>query len=500
LSSIEPRPARIKKNDSLLGEYLDLWEQDMDVFAQRRTHQRAVLLGLSQLACLGPHTVTGLLATAGKQDVDWSADYRLFSQDRWDCQRLFDSVLQGVVDFLAPDGPLVCALDDTLLSKTGSRIPDVAYRRDPLSPAFHTNFIRGQRFLEIAALLPADSSGSCGARGIPVRYQPAPSLPKASARDSQDEHLRTAKLRRSYNLSTLGRDAMAATRAQLDLLPEGSRRPLVMAVDGSYTNQTVLRGLPPRTILIGRIRKDAKFFAPVEEGPPASRGRPPRYGPPLPTPEALRQDDRVPWQTVAAFASGKRHDFRVKTLAPVLWAKAGTGLPLRLVVIAPVSYRLRKGSKLLYRQPAYLICTETTLPIEKVLQDYLWRWEIEVDHRDQKQLIGVGEAQVRNLDSARREPVFAVACHAKLLLAAARHYGTDATRSNLPLPKWQRNGKSGRVTTSDLIRQIRQDVWADALQEVQEHYGHFVTDTESATKCLKFELPLQGALDHAATG
>jgi hypothetical protein len=29
-----------------------------------------------------------------------------------------------------------------------------------------------------------------------------------------------------------------------------------------------------------------------------------------------------------------------------LWKKAGSTLPLRLVVVAPVGYRLRKGSKL----------------------------------------------------------------------------------------------------------------------------------------------------------
>jgi hypothetical protein len=45
---------------------------------------------------------------------------------------------------------------------------------------------------------------------------------------------------------------------------------------------------------------------------------------------------------VTAFAVGKRHTFQVKTLAPVLWKKAGAALPFRVVVIAPVVDRLRE--------------------------------------------------------------------------------------------------------------------------------------------------------------
>ncbi len=184
----------------------------MDVFAQQRTHQRAALLAVSQLACLGRHTVTGLLATAGKQHQDWSADYRLFSRDRWDAQRPFDSVLGGVLGFLAPDAPLVAAMDDTLLRKTGPKIQDVAYRRDPLSPPFHTNLVRGQRFLQVSAMLPTRPQGSAAARAVPIRYQPAPPLPKASRRDSESQRTEVRKLAKTYHPDYNKDDPKAAER------------------------------------------------------------------------------------------------------------------------------------------------------------------------------------------------------------------------------------------------------------------------------------------------
>jgi hypothetical protein len=349
-------------------------------------------------------------------------------------------------------------------------------------------------------MLASNPKGLCAARAIPARYQPAPPLPKPSGRSTEGERQEYHKLRRSYNLSTIGRDAIAATRRQLDAQEGGQARVLVIGVDGSYTNQTVLRGLPERTTLIGRIRQDAHLFHPVESTPPADRGRPRQYGSPLPTPKALAGDPAHPWQPVRAFAAGNVHEFRVKTLATVLWAKAGPKLPLRLIVIAPLGYRLRKGQRLLYRQAAYLICTDPDMPVEQAVQDYLWRWGIEVDHRDEKQLIGVGEAQVRCLDSARREPTFAVACYAKLLLAAAQRYGPDATQGQLPLPKWRRNRPPTRLTTGDLVRQIRQDLWGEALRQVERNYSHFVNATGLDMNGPKFEFSLRGAIDHAATG
>lgn len=107
----------------------------MNAFAQQRTARRAQRLGLSQLACLGRHTVTGLLCAGGRQERDWSADYRFFAQSPWQVADLFVPVWSGLLELLGPGEPFVAAMDDTLLKKTGTKIPGVAYRRDPLKNA-----------------------------------------------------------------------------------------------------------------------------------------------------------------------------------------------------------------------------------------------------------------------------------------------------------------------------------------------------------------------------
>jgi hypothetical protein len=103
-----------------------VWDESRTSVAQGRTAQRARRLGVSQLACLGRHTISGLLCASGRQLVDWSADYRLFARDIWQVHRLFEPLVRGVLDFLPPGAPFVTALDDTHLPKSGAHTPGVA--------------------------------------------------------------------------------------------------------------------------------------------------------------------------------------------------------------------------------------------------------------------------------------------------------------------------------------------------------------------------------------
>jgi hypothetical protein len=471
----------------------------MEAFAQQRTADRAHRLGLCQLACVGRHTITGLLYTSGRQFADWSADYRLFSRDRWDTAELFVPIIQGILDQSADDGPFVAAMDDTFIHKTGTKIPGTGYGRDPMSPPFQVNLIRGQRFLQLSGILPPQ--GLAGpARAIPIRFEHVPPVPKPPKNASEQDQQAYRDRKKIENLSTRGVQTLHQVRRELDERHEAGKRRFIVGVDGSYTNKTVLKNLPERTVLVGRIRKDAELFYPPRPEDQAAVGTKKRYGQPAPTPDQLRQDDTVPWQEVTAFAAGKLHAFRVKTLAPILWKKGGPTLPLRLVVVAPVGYRLRKGSKLLYRQPAFLICTDPDLPLEQLLQDYLWRWQIEVNHRDEKQIIGVGEAQVRSPESVGRQPTFAVASYSTLLLAAAQELQIPATPTALAPPKWQAGQPRLRLSTQELIRQLRSEVWDYAINTLCGNSDHFATTTPSVTKCPESQLPAASALLYAATG
>ena len=443
--------------------------------------------------------MAGLICAAGRQADDWSADYRLFARDRWDADDLFAPVVRGALQMLPDTAPLVAALDDTRLPKSGRKIPGVGYGRDPMSPPFHVNLVPGQRFVQLSAMVPGGPAPS-PARGVPVRFHHQPPVPKPKPSASDEEKKAYRQRCAQNNLSTCGRDQIRQLRQEMDDRHHARHRKLVVSGDGSYTNKTVLRALPDRTTFIGRIRKDAKLhhLPRPEQQPPVGSKR--RYGDVAPTPEALRKDDRVPWRGVEAVASGKTHTFRVKELMPVLWRKAGADLPVRIVVIAPVGYRLRRGGKLLYRRPAYLLCTDLTLPIQELLQYYLWRWDIEVNHRDEKQLIGVGQAQVWSPQSVDRQPALAVASYAYLLLAALRVYGINERGPAIPVPKWQANQATQRVSTQKLLQTLRSEIWADVMTRFDKDSNDFVTAAKRSTKPQESEVPLETAVIFARAG
>jgi DDE superfamily endonuclease len=451
----------------------------MEAFGQVRTWKRAFRLGISQLLCLGRHTVTNLLCTAGRQGVDWSADYRLYSQDDWQVEGLFAVVLRQVAMRLPPGRPLVLAMDDTHLKKTGRHIPGAGYRRDPLSPAFACNLIWAQRFLQVSAAL-YDTLGPAAARCIPLAYEHAPSIPHPRKADPPEKWKEYRRQRKLKNLSTQGLERLRRLRQQMDAMPEAAGRRLLVTVDGSYTNKTVLRGLPPETTLIGRVRKDISLFAPAWSKSRRGELRR-RYGSPLATPEQLRRDEAVAWHGVRAYAAGAVREFRVKTLSPVLWKKAGPQQVLQLMVVAPLGYRLRQNSRLLYRQPAFLLCTDPQLPEDELLQYYLWRWGVEVNHRDEKQIVGVGQAQVTNERSAWRQPALAVFSYALLLLAAADTWGVAALDATVPLPKW-RSRHPGTMSTQQMVQQLRKEAWAYALNDLAQSNDDFVIGAAEATK------------------
>lgn len=220
------------------------------------------------------------------------------------------------------------------------------------------------------------------------------------------------------------------------------------------------------------------------------------YGTPI-TPEQFRQDESVGWSSVRIYAAGREHDCEVRQLLPLLWRTSGRKLPLRLIVIRPLAYRKSKRSRLLYRQPAYLITTDLDTPLEQLVQAYFWRWDIEVNHRDEKQLIGLGHAQVRSPRSAERVPAFAVACYAILLISAARCFGLAASAPVIALPKWiaRSTHKPVRLPTRQLMRRLRSEHRASSLDP--PNFDDFATAVARHLKLPKNALSLTQALSYA---
>jgi hypothetical protein len=434
----------------LIHALLSILDQMKEAFVDLRVRRRVVDLAMGLICGDKPKTITSALEWLAVQDEQWSPAYRMLSEARCSRDKIFAPILQGVMQ-LHPDPsiPLFVGQDDTLIRKSGRKIPGTSIARDPLSPPFHPNLVLGQRFLQTSVMVNL-RPGERPSRAIPVRFAHAPPL-KPPPRASAEVREAIRKERKHNNISRRASQELHQLRVDIDQLPRGVEYTIIDAVDGGFANSSFLRDLPERTVAVARIRKDASLRALLA---PQERKGNRKYGEKLPSPEQYLQDPSVPWQTMSVFVAGAQRTLRYKIVEPVCWPKATLDMPLRLIVIKAAGYRMRKGSNLLYRQPAYLICTSLTMNIEHIIQAYLARWEVEVSFRDEKTGLGVGQAQVWNPCSVERTPAFIVACYGALLLATIKHCGDERTDEFGSLPAWRTDTPS-RPSLRDIIRLVR---------------------------------------------
>jgi hypothetical protein len=437
----------------LLDALLDLLEGWRAVFPQKRTLARAVRLALAQVLAPGTRAISRLIAACGLDQRDWSADYRVYSRSPWAQRDLFRTPLAAGLAYFSGHDHISVAGDFTHVPKTGRHIPGTFCMRDPLSPPYHVNLIHGLRFIQYTLLLPLyeKSGNEDGAppRSVPVCFDPVPVLPKPGRKADEKEvaDYKVALRKRPANRTALA--SLKGLRADLD--EAGARdKTLLTALDAGFCNRVFFGEKIDRVELVARCRKDARLCHPA---PPESRRV---YSDTSFTPESVRLDESLPWKTGVFFHGGAWRTLRYKEVSEVLWQSGARRRKLRLIVLAPVPYRNSTHGKTHYRQPAFLLSTDLKRPVEALIQCYLDRWQIEVNHREEKSTFGVGDAQVRNVRSVPRQPAFTVAVYALLLLAAQKAYGGGRGEAYVPLPKWRKTAR--RPSGLDIVSQIRREM------------------------------------------
>ena len=432
----------------LLTAWLEIAAEWERVFPQARTWRRAVRQGLGSLVCIGRRCLSRIIWANGGQHRSWSAEYFLHSRCAWEPQELFAPILrQGLA--WCPGRLVGVAVDDTRLPKTGRCIPQAFYQRDPMSPPFHVNLMLGLRFLQAALLVPLHRRAPLHTRALPIRFQEVSRVKKPSRRAEPTEWQQYRQAVKQHNLSQRFVQMMHELRTALDAAG-GAAKTLVLAGDGSFCNRTCLRAVEARTVLIVRARKDAVLCGRAVQD---SR----RFYAPTPyTPEQVRQDDNRPWQQTKVCYGGKRRKIRYKEVTDVYWRGGARRRPLRLIVVAPTPYRKRKSSRRYYRDPAYLLTTDRHNRAKALLQIYFDRWQIEVNHRDEKDTLGVGQAQLWNPIGVPKQPVLSVAAYSALLLASLNAYGADRGAVYAALPKWRR--RAHRPSCLDMVTLLRKEM------------------------------------------
>ena len=432
----------------LLRSWLEITAGWRSAFPQQRSFERALTQALGSLCALGRRTLSRAIFALGRQHLDWSAEYKLQARCQWQPEALFQPILNRALPF-CKGRYLAVAIDDTRLRKTGKRIPGVRYGRDPMSPPFHCNLVLGLRFLQCSLLLPLYRDSKAAPRALPVRFVEVPVLERPRRSASQEQW---AEYRRQQKLTSLSHAAVAGWAGLRTAADEAgaSHKTLMLVGDNSFCNRIAFRAAHERVQILARARKDIRLCHRAASGSRAF------YGGHKFTPEQVRQDPSVAWAKVRVFYGGHWRKLRYKQLTPVWWQSGSGRRPVRLLILAPIAYQPPGRRRKYYRDPAYLLTTDLQATARELIQMYLDRWQIEVNHREEKDTLGVGQAQLRSLRSVPRQPAFVVAAYSALLLAALVAFGPHRTTAFAALPKWRKH--ASRPSCLDLVTLLRNEL------------------------------------------
>lgn len=428
---------------NLLKALLMIFAMWRPAFCKTAAFTRAKELAFACLCASGRKTITSMAIFLGRSDRLPIADYKFYSDYKWNVEDLFDPIIELSAQHI--EGEYIhFAADDTKVHKTGKKIPYAGWQVDPLGPKFQTNLIWALRYLQISILLPLyTNSENTPARSIPVRFTAAPSVKKPGKKATKEELETYKQLSKKHNLSTTFVEEIKQLRKSVDAKGLAAKT-MVISCDGSFCNRNCMPINDPRIVIVARCRKDAKLCRPSTNARKV-------YDDTKFTPEEIRKDENIPWLKKEFFYGGQWREIRYKEMSNVLWENGTKRMALRLIVLAPLPYV--RGGKRNYRNPAYLLATSVEVPVKVLIQSYFDRWQIEYNHRDEKSILGVGEAQVWNEESVKKQPAFHVAVYGALLMANVVAYKDQVHPDFGERPKWRKKPK--RNTCRALVGLLR---------------------------------------------
>jgi hypothetical protein len=432
----------------LLSCWLDIVAEWRSAFPQTRTWRLAVGQGLGTLVAFGRRTLSRALCALGLQHQDWTSAYRLHARSDWNPNALFQPIIRRALPW-CKGRYVALAIDDTRIRKTGRKIPTVAYHRDPMSPKFHVNLMLGLRFLQVGLLVPLYRHDKAAPRSLPVRFDEVPPVKRPRRKATQEDWDAYRAASKQHNLSTRSVEIIKGLRTSVDDAGRSGKKLLIVG-DNSFCNHTLFTAAFERTEIIARARRDLRLCLPA----PAGSHR--VYDAVKFTPQEILQDAQKAWQKVRVFYAGNWRKMRYKEVRGVLWQNGARQRPLRLFVIAPIPYHVPGRKRPHQRDAAFLLTTDLNGSARELLQPYFDRWQIEVNHREEKDTLGIGQAQLRSAKSVPRQPAFAVASYSAVLLAALQCFGVHRDRHFEPLPKWRRNAT--RPSCLDLVTLLRKEI------------------------------------------
>lgn len=388
-------------------------------------YANALVVFVGWVRCTGRRAVTeALLATDVARRRHHERFHRFFSRGAWSPDAIGRSVFDRILRWVPPDVPIRVVLDDTLTPKKGPHVFGIGSHLDAVrSTRRFRVFSFGHIWVVVSVVVRLPFSSRPWA--IPVLFRIYRN--KTECERNGDPYRKKTEL---------GRELVELT-AQW-----AGARPVHLATDAAYCNDTLMRGLAPTVSVFGAMRPDAVLTALPAKPRRAKPGRRRVRGRLLPKPEALARNDRHPWQTCRAELYGRQRKVWFKTIDAQWYHVCGAQL-LRVVVV-----RVDEGAIGI----RVFVCTDPTVAVKTILETYAERWALEVTFRDLKQQLGFSDSSARKRAAVERTAPFVGYIYSTLILwFADGAWQSDAATP--PTRPWYRH-KRGH-SFADILRAAR---------------------------------------------
>jgi Transposase DDE domain len=375
---------------------------------------------LAWVMCLGKHTLRRLGHTCNPQTPpDHSQRHRLdsyynfFERSAWTPQSLAQRV--GVLIFtrLRFVGAITLLVDDTLAHKRGQSVWGLGWFRDAVaSTKKRVATASGHNWVVVAVAV-------C----LPFTKTPILALP----------------LLARLHLAGKGQPGCAELAKQMlsQVLGWWPGRHFILVGDGAYASVGLLKDLDERVTFVGRMRGDAAVYDPrVPQTGKKRRGPKAKKGPRLPKPkEAAAKADRQRtanggwvWQEVSVLVYGCRRSLRALSYE-VVWPRVLGYRRLQVVVVRDPSGRMRD---------AYLFTTDLGASLSWVIQQFAWRWSIEVLFRASKQVLEIEAPQQWSRESVEKVAPWVWSMQSVVMVwyITAGHQSSEAAELRARLGDW----------------------------------------------------------------
>jgi DDE superfamily endonuclease len=337
-------------------------------FLHQRSAWRLAALLLGALFAKGRRTVTSRLRAA-HVGCGFAAYYYFLAALGRRADVLAGLRLRRALALLAPDGPLLLAVDDSPTQRYGPHVQGAGIHHNPTPGPADQKFLYGHVWVTLAWVVRHPLWGALGLPLLARLYVRQKDLPRVPGRQGWSFH---TKLELAAALVT-----WAAGRLRY------AGRAVRAVADGFYAKRPFLQAAAAAGVtVVSRLRRDAGLRTPPV--PPRGRrrrGRPPTYGPGRIS-LAQRAGQKRGWQVARARQYGEVREKRVKTFLAT-WRPAGG-------VIRVVLVREEHGWLALFS-------TGPALTAEETLEMAADRFSIEQDFRDLKEVEGLGQQQVRDI-------------------------------------------------------------------------------------------------------